>query len=320
MAALRWILLTAGVVLILAIWWSGRRRRETESGLPDAGVRERRREPGLDGAAAADDAVEMPVLAAAPADRLGLPRSPPVVEIPPDVEPELDVAGPSRVPTAALPPMRAGEPLRGGDVVSGIRPVADRGALPGDRERWIRTQPMRRSEVSAAGGGPRRAAVQDDADPVPDQTAAHAESPQARQRIVALRVMSGDERWPGADLIAALQFEGLVFGKYSIYHRQRDDGRSIYCIASMVEPGSFDLDTIETQSYPGVSVFAVLPGPIDAPTTFDQMLATARRLAERLGGNLQDEHGSSLTAQRILNLREELVHFEHLQSRRPRRP
>jgi len=41
------------------------------------------------------------------------------------------------------------------------------------------------------------------------------------------------------------------------------------------------------------------------------VLAAGRHLAERLKGQLQDEQGSTLTAQRILNLREELVHFEH---------
>jgi FtsZ-interacting cell division protein ZipA len=54
---------------------------------------------------------------------------------------------------------------------------------------------------------------------------------------------------------------------------------------------------------------------VDAPTTFDMMLSTARRLAQRLSGHLQDEQGSTLTAQRILNLREELVHFEHVAKR-----
>jgi cell division protein ZipA len=110
-----------------------------------------------------------------------------------------------------------------------------------------------------------------------------------------------------------------VFGKYSIFHRERDDGKSIFFVASMVEPGSFDLDGIDEQSFPGVSIFAVIPGPVDAPTTFDLMLASGRRLAERLGGHLQDEQGSTLTAQRILNLREELVHFEHVSRRLKKR-
>ena len=57
----------------------------------------------------------------------------------------------------------------------------------------------------------------------------------------------------------------------------------------------------------------------DAPTTFDLMLASGRRLAERLGGHLQDEQGSTLTAQRVLSLREELVHFEHVSKRLSKR-
>jgi FtsZ-interacting cell division protein ZipA len=67
-----------------------------------------------------------------------------------------------------------------------------------------------------------------------------------------------------------------------------------------------------------VSLFGVVPGPLDAPSTFDLVLTVGRGLASRLSGQLQDEQGSTLTAQRILNLREELVHFEH-RNRRLRR-
>jgi cell division protein ZipA len=140
-----------------------------------------------------------------------------------------------------------------------------------------------------------------------------------RQKIVALRLIASADRWPGRAVTEALESEGLTFGKYSIYHRARDDGKSIFFVASMVEPGSFDLDNIDKLSFPGISIFAVIPSPIDAPITFDMMLSAARRLADRLGGSLQDEQGSTLTAQRILNLREELVHFEHVTRRVLRR-
>jgi FtsZ-interacting cell division protein ZipA len=68
---------------------------------------------------------------------------------------------------------------------------------------------------------------------------------------------------------------------------------------------------MDEQVFPGISLFAIVPGPIDAPATFDLVLAVGRHLADRIKGQLQDEQGSTLTAQRILNLREELVHFEH---------
>jgi cell division protein ZipA len=148
-----------------------------------------------------------------------------------------------------------------------------------------------------------------------------AEPPSTHQRIVAIRlVAAGGERFEGAQLRAALEGEGLRFGKYSIFHRQRADGRAIYSIASLVEPGSFDPDRMATQRFPGVSMFAVFPGPVAAPEAFDELLATARRLADRLGGVLQDERGGALSAQRVLGIREELVSFQNLVTRVRSRP
>ena len=63
-----------------------------------------------------------------------------------------------------------------------------------------------------------------------------------------------------------------------------------------------------------MSLFAVFPGPLPAPQAFDELLACARRLGDKLGCVLQDDTGSSLTGQRVLSLREDLVHFEHLVS------
>jgi cell division protein ZipA len=110
----------------------------------------------------------------------------------------------------------------------------------------------------------------------------------------------------------------LSYGPYSIFHREREDGKSLLYVASMMEPGSFDLARMDQQDFAGISLFGVVPGPLDAPSTFDLVLAVGRGLAGRLAGQLQDEQGSTLTAQRILNLREELVHFEH-RNRRLRR-
>jgi len=88
----------------------------------------------------------------------------------------------------------------------------------------------------------------------------------------------------------------------------------VYSVASLVEPGSFEPELMAAMTFPGVSLFAVFPGPLPAPQAFDELLATARRLADKLGGALQDDTGSSLTGQRVLSLREDLVHFEHLVS------
>jgi FtsZ-interacting cell division protein ZipA len=62
--------------------------------------------------------------------------------------------------------------------------------------------------------------------------------------------------------------------------------------------------------YPGILVFAVLPGPVGAGEAFDEMLFTARALATHLDGALADDKGVPLTAHRAGRLREEALEFE----------
>ena len=319
MPELRWILVIAGLLLIAGLWWweTRRKARALEDPSPAA-------EPDP-----ADDEVDirLAVRREAPAEDEDLPsiratrrergttgRNPPIIEIPEDVEPELarprpdDEFVPPDVPYRSMQ-----EELD--EIPEDLRDLPrDERAEEEQRQPWVRTQPLDRNELRARAAQSGYDFSDVDAD-VPPEEPDPPPPPEAQQRIVALRLIADSERWPGGSVIQALQAEGLTFGKYSIFHRQRDDGKTIFFVASMIEPGSFNLDNADAQSFPGVSIFAVIPGPVDAPTTFDMMLSTARRLAQRLSGHLQDEQGSTLTAQRILNLREELVHFEHVAKR-----
>ncbi len=154
--------------------------------------------------------------------------------------------------------------------------------------------------------------------PVPS---AKAEVSPRQQRIVSIRLMARERgRIEGSTLRAALEREGIQFGRYAIFHRQFENAGTLYSVASLVEPGTFDLATMDASSVPGVTVFAVFPGPLPAPQCFDDLMATARRLADRLGGVLYDDAGMRLTGQRVLTLREELVHFERLAALSRQRP
>jgi len=80
--------------------------------------------------------------------------------------------------------------------------------------------------------------------------------------------------------------------------------------ASLLEPGTFDPAKMDTAAYPGIAIFTVMPGPLPAARAFDELLDTARAMAHRLGGQLQDERGAPLSVQRVFKLREEVVAFE----------
>ena len=106
---------------------------------------------------------------------------------------------------------------------------------------------------------------------------------------------------------------GLRHGKFGIFHRYdgSDEERTIFSVASLVEPGSFDLQNINGQEIPGISLFLVLPGPIESVEAFDMMLSAARVVTQSLDGELLDESGSSLSIQRERYLREEIIQFQH---------
>lgn len=131
--------------------------------------------------------------------------------------------------------------------------------------------------------------------------------PDDQRRVVALRlVASSTDRLAGRALRLALASEGFVLGKFQIFHKPDDQGRAVLSAANLSKPGTFDLETMDVQRFGGLSLFVVLPGPKPPLKAFDELLATARNLNERLQGALQDERGGPLTPTRIATLRESL--------------
>lgn len=153
-----------------------------------------------------------------------------------------------------------------------------------------------------------------------DATAQEGDEPesaaqeQVEQKIVTLRLVARNRgSFRGDDLILSMRGIGLRRGKFGIFHRLDgdEDGPAVFSAASLVEPGHFDVENIKEQEFPGISLFLVLPGPMEGVDAFDLMIAAARTLAQSLDGELVDESGSTLSIQRERYMREEIVQFEH---------
>jgi FtsZ-interacting cell division protein ZipA len=128
-----------------------------------------------------------------------------------------------------------------------------------------------------------------------------------QRRVVALRLVAAPpERLAGRALRLALASEGFVLGKFQIFHKPDSSGRAVLSAANLSKPGTFDIETMDLQRFGGLSLFAVLPGPKPPLKAFEDLLATARNLNERLQGALQDERGGPLTPTRIATIRESL--------------
>jgi len=137
---------------------------------------------------------------------------------------------------------------------------------------------------------------------------------EATQKIVTVRIVAREKKsFPGDELILSMRGIGLRHGKFGIFHRYdgSDESKTIFSAASLIEPGSFDLQNIQGQEIPGISLFLVMPGPIESVEAFDLMLAAARTLTQSLSGELLDESGSTLSIQRERYLREEVIQFQH---------
>ena len=147
-----------------------------------------------------------------------------------------------------------------------------------------------------------------------DEVVDTVDVPVAQQKIVTLRLIARDGgSFKGDELVLSMRGIGLRHGKFGIFHRYdgNDEERTIFSAASLVEPGSFDLANIKEQEMPGISLFLVLPGPIDSVEAFDMMMEAARTLTQSLNGELLDESGSTLSIQRERYMREEVIQYQH---------
>ncbi len=134
------------------------------------------------------------------------------------------------------------------------------------------------------------------------------------QKIVTLRVLARNKgAFPGDELVLILRGIGMRHGKFGVFHHYEGTEESdvVFSVASLVEPGNFDLENIKEQQIPGVSIFMVLPGPIDGANAFDLMMTAARTLSQSLNAELLDESGSTLSIQRERYLREEIIQYQH---------
>jgi cell division protein ZipA len=151
------------------------------------------------------------------------------------------------------------------------------------------------------------------AEPVPAAPKPQLANASETQRIVSIRVCAaGETRWSGLDLMIALENHGLAHGRYNVFHRKHSDGRTLFCAASLVEPGVFNLAKMPQEEFRGLTLFAVLPGPLPPLQTLDAVIETAGELAATLHGTLQDSHGAPLSMQRAEALREDVARFQAL--------
>lgn len=127
------------------------------------------------------------------------------------------------------------------------------------------------------------------------------------RELTSLNVMAKPGRvLSGAALRGQFLGRGFEHGEMRIFH-SRFNQQTLFSIVNLVEPGYFDLETMDGMTTPGISFFLQLPGPLRDDVAFDMMLSEAHELAQALDAELRDEHHAPLTRNALEETRARLI-------------
>ena len=108
--------------------------------------------------------------------------------------------------------------------------------------------------------------------------------------ITFLIKASPGKEFSGVNILNATNTVGFRFGGMNIFHHHGVQGlmaeQPLFSLASMYEPGWFDLEQMETYKTKGLALFMQLPSPVDNVAAFDLMQETVMQLADILQGEI----------------------------------
>lgn len=133
------------------------------------------------------------------------------------------------------------------------------------------------------------------------------------EKIICLYVKSNNEKlFLGNDLLRVLLSLGCRFGDMKIFHRHEHKngiGKELFSVASMLEPGNFDLTKLPESKIPGVVLFFSTSKVSNPLETYHLMLDSAKKISQYLGGDLLDGQRNILTPENITRMSELLASY-----------
>jgi cell division protein ZipA len=158
---------------------------------------------------------------------------------------------------------------------------------------------------------------QDDFIEEPEQISAPEELPKktAKQELIIMYLKAPqDKLYSGYELLQALLSNGFRFGAMNIFHhyeKGHTEGKILFSLARATEPGIFDIRNMGACSCSGLTIFMNLCDHKNPAQVFANMLETAQKLADDLGGKILDENRQILDRSGIEKLHNKIKNYEN---------
>ncbi|WP_301099859.1 cell division protein ZipA [Otariodibacter sp.] len=119
------------------------------------------------------------------------------------------------------------------------------------------------------------------------------EAPVNESSIISLYVVAAEgQEFYGNDIMQSLEALGFHYGEHQIFHRHLDNITSpvVFSAANMMQPGVFDLNSMDQFSTVGLVFFMYLPSAGNDLVNLRLMIRTVERFAESMDGFILDEN------------------------------
>lgn len=139
------------------------------------------------------------------------------------------------------------------------------------------------------------------------QKSAEKPNTQPEEVLVIHLMASKGEKVAGQQLLDAVLSAGLRYGAMKIFHRHLSDdgsGPVLFSMANLVNPGTFDLNTMSDLEVPGVTLFMALDDIEDPVDALNIMIEAVDSIVGDLKLNVMDESRSSMTRNTIDHYRQ----------------
>ncbi|MBT00248.1 MAG: cell division protein ZipA [Oceanospirillaceae bacterium] len=138
-------------------------------------------------------------------------------------------------------------------------------------------------------------------------------TPDPEDMLVIFVVAKRGQVLPGAGVRRIVEACGMEYGELEVFHRHENpdaSGSLQFSMANAIQPGTFDLETMDEEETPAVTFFMSMRDPNDPLYAYECMLATAETLARHLDAELLDGDRSVMRPQTKEHYRERIRDFQ----------